>query len=313
MVIGGRRYPSLTVVACAAITAIVWVLSVTGASAAQARPRCPAISAATLAPSPAPTGWAENVTFDDVGNLWVSRLLEGTVERRDRTGRITARVAVDAPGSLRIGPDGQLYIASGDSPYGDVPGRVVRLDPSVSQPHPRIFAAGLAMPNGLAFDRFGHLYVADGRLGVVRLRRDGAIDADWTRRAPKNFPPNSTINGTSTNGIVTIGDHLYVTLTVSLTGRVLRVPIADPTAVTVGADLTGTLPGLLDDLAVLDPNTLAVTMVTGKVGIVDLPTGDVCIAGVGRPVTSVAVRPGRSDRLVAGTETGDLLAITVRR
>ncbi|MGC4962680.1 SMP-30/gluconolactonase/LRE family protein [Gordonia sp. DT101] len=287
-----------------------------GAQAAAA-PRCPAVSVTTAAESPGVAGWAENLTFDDDGNLWVSRVLDNTVERFDRAGRRTAAVHVVAPGAIRTGPDGLLYIASGDTTLNMVPGSprtgtIVRLDPSRPRPAVQVFATGLGMPNGMDFDAAGMHYVADGNFGVLRIDRRGAIDTAWSRRAPKNLAVSRTVNGTSTNGIVVLGDSLYVTLTMSLTGRILRVPIGDPGAVSVAADVTRPFPGVLDDLVALDGRTLAVTMTTGQIATVDLPTHGVCVAGIGQPVTAIAQRPGRPDLLIVGTESGALRAVAVR-
>ncbi|GAA3723182.1 SMP-30/gluconolactonase/LRE family protein [Gordonia hankookensis] len=300
------------------VAVVAGIVPLSVGAQATAAPRCPAVSVTTAAESPSLTGWAENLTFDDRGNLWVSRVLDNTVERFDPAGHRTAAVHVVAPGAIRTGPDGLLYIASGDTTLNMIPGSprlgtIVRLDPSRPRPAAEVFATGLGMPNGMDFDDAGFLYVADGNLGVLRIDRRGVIDTSWSRRAPKNLALSPTVNGTSTNGIVVLGANLYVTLTMSLTGRILRVPIGDPGAVSVAADVTRPVPGVLDDLVALDDRTLAVTMTTGQIATVDLPNRSVCVAGVGRPVTAIAQRPGRPDLLVVGTESGALLAVSARR
>ncbi|WP_262365797.1 SMP-30/gluconolactonase/LRE family protein [Gordonia sp. OPL2] len=289
-----------------------------GMPSASAAPDCPRIAVTTRLPSPGPAGWSENLAFDDLGNLWVSRLSLNAVERYDRAGRRTATVPVDAPGAVRPGPDGLLYVTSGNAAVNMLPGvprtgRILRMNPTDRQPTPHELARGLGMPNGMAFGPGGNLYVADSNRGVLRIGPQGLLDEAWSARAPKNLSPDGTINGTGTNGIVVIGDDLYVTLTTSLTGRILRVPIDDPSATAVAADVTRPLPGLLDDLTALDDRTLVVTLVTGQIATVDLPTGRTCTAAVGQPVTAVAQHPGRPGSLVAGTESGALLSITLRR
>ncbi|AZG45615.1 NHL repeat-containing protein [Gordonia insulae] len=312
-----------------ALGALVSSIAVGATATADARPACPAVSVTVAKPAPSPTGWAENLTYDSVGsaadgpgvtagNLWVSRTFGNVVERFDESGRRTASVPVTAPGAVRQGPDGLLYVASGDTtanmfPGTPLTGQVLRMDPTAAVPRAEVFASGLGMPNGMAFDAAGRLYVADGNLGVVRIDRAGRIDEPWSRMSPKNLAPSATVNGTSTNGIVVVGNDLYVTLTTSLTGRVLRVPIDDPAATTVAADVTAPAPGLLDDLAALDARTLVVALTTGQIATIDLPTRRVCVAGVGQPVTAIVQRPGMPNRLLAGTEGGAILDVTLRR
>ncbi|GAC67718.1 SMP-30/gluconolactonase/LRE family protein [Gordonia soli] len=287
------------------------------APTAGAAPACAGVVVTKVEPSPTLTGWSENVGYDAAGNLWVSRILENVVERRDRQGRVTARVRVESPGAVRRGPDGLLYVASGDSPINMLPGtpligKVLRIDPRRLSVPPTVFARGLGMPNGLAVDRTGDVYVSDGRLGVVRIRPDGSIDRAWSAAAPKNLSPNATVNGTGVNGATIVGRTLYVTLTTSASGRVLRVPLADPGAHSVAADLTAPLPGVLDDLTQVTPGRLAVASTTGQVHLVDLATRRTCTVNVGQPVTAVAAVPGSTGRLVAATESGALLTLSVR-
>ncbi|MGV9826423.1 SMP-30/gluconolactonase/LRE family protein [Gordonia sp. NPDC003429] len=301
----------------AGVTVVITFLAATPAQAAPPpTPQC-AATVTTLFGSPSPTAWAENLTFDAAGNLWTSRLLDNTVQRRDTTGRVTATVPVTAPGAVRPGPDGKLYVNSGNLPLNGAPGAprtatVMRFDPAAARPVPQVWARGLGAPNGLAFDAHGYAYVTDGALGVVRLRPDGSIDEEWTAASPQNFAPTRTVNGTGTNGAVVIGDTLYVTLTASATGRVLAVPLDAPAKARAAVDLTAPRPGFLDDVDALGPHTLAVGTVTGQVFIVDLQTGERCVVDVGRPVTAIAHRPGESQRLVVASETGELLAVRLR-
>lgn len=298
-----------------AMASVVLGLQPTTAAAA---PGCAHVTVTEAVPSSTPTGWSENVGYDADGNLWVSRILENVVERRDQRGRVTARVRVESPGAVRLGPDGLLYIAAGDSPVNMLPGsplvgKILRIDPRMPSAPASVFARGLGMPNGLAVDRTGDVYVSDGRLGVVRIRPDGSIDRAWSAAAPKNLTLSATINGTGINGAVIVGRDLYVTLTMSATGRVLRVPLADPAASSVAADLTTPLPGVLDDLTAVGPGQLAVSSTTGQVHLVDLGTDRICTTNVGQPVTALAVIPGSTGRLVAGTESGALLTLSIGR
>ncbi|MGW0039800.1 SMP-30/gluconolactonase/LRE family protein [Gordonia sp. NPDC003376] len=289
-------------------------LGTIGAGPAAAARVCPAVTAQHLIPTPGATGWAENLLADTDGGLWVTRTFSNTVEHYDSHGARTASVHVDAPGAIRRGPDGLLYVATGDSTVNMVPGTaltgtIVTIDPDVRQPVPKVFATGLGMPNGLAVADDGAVYVADGRLGVLRISPNGRLDTAWSAAAPKNLAPTSTVDGTGVNGAVIVGDNLYVTLTFSATGRVLRVPLDDPARASAAADLTSPLPGILDDLAALDENTLAVASTTGQLHIVDLTTREVCTSTLGTPLTSVATIPGHPRNLLAGSETGQILRL----
>lgn len=271
-------------------------------------------------PAAAPVrSWAENVGFDADGDLWVSRVLENVIERYDSAGRPSGSVHVDSPGAVRLGPDGRMYATSGDKPVNMIPGSpltgtVVSFDPDSSPDavlgRVRVEARGLGMPNGLAFDEHGAMYVADSNLGVVRIRRNGTIDRAWTAKAPRNLTPTSTVNGTGMNGMAIDGGIAYVGMTTSSSGRILRVPLDDPAAVSVAADLTAPVPGIVDDIAILPDGRLAAATTTGQLIVVD-DTGRRCVVDAGRPLTSLAVAPS-GDSLIAGTEDGAVLDVDGR-
>lgn len=276
---------------------------------------CPVYSAQTWLPSPGLDGWAENLLVAD-GSVWISRTLRNVIERYDDSGRLRASTVVNAPGSIRQGPDGMVYVASGDSTVNMIPGAprtgaVVRLDPHAAQPIAQVFAPGLGMPNGLVVEPDGTVFVADGVLGLLRLRADGSIDTQWSARAPQNLAPTPVIDGTGMNGLVAVGDDLFLTMTMSSTGRVLQVPIDNPAATGSAADLTAPVPAILDDLAAVDSTTLAVASAAGQVHFVDLRGHRVCSSSVGYPLTALAIVRDRPGELLATSETGQV--ITLRR
>jgi sugar lactone lactonase YvrE len=272
---------------------------------AAARPvACVAAAVAVATPAATPVAdWAENIGYDAAGNLWVSRLLRGQVQRHDRAGKVTATVPVADPGAVRLGPDHLMYVVSGDAPTGLLPGAhagaIVRFDPVAAAPRPQPFVTGLAMPNGAVFDAAGNLYVADTATGVVKVRRDGAVDTAWTAQA--HLP--------AVNGIAVDGDSLYVTLYYSSTGRIMRVPLAAPARAVVAVDLAlgAPIPPLPDDLAVGPDHALYDATTTGALVRVDPGAHTACVLYTGQPLTAVAVDPRAPGELVIGTESGDLL------
>ncbi|RJO79998.1 hypothetical protein D5S18_01765 [Nocardia panacis] len=272
-----------------------------GTPVAAAAPRCAQASVEVALPSGTPLlDWSENLVYDAQGNLWVARLYRNEVQRYDAAGALTARVPVEAPGAPRFGPDGLLYVNSGDSLAGSGgAGSVVRFDPAA--PNPETFATGLTMPNGAAFDAEGYLYVAAGS-GVVRIRRDGSIDRDWTDRAVHS----------GVNGIVVQGDALLVSANGGPLGQILRIPIADPGAASVVAQIPSPVPGVgdfADDMILDAAGTLTVTTISGQLVRVDPRTGATCTILRGEPMTSAAARPDRPGELLVGTESGNILRI----
>jgi virginiamycin B lyase len=261
---------------------------------------CEPAQAATVVPAGLPVlDWSENVGYDAQGNLWVSRLYRNEVQRYDSAGRLTATVPVEFPGAVRLGPDGLLYVVYGDSPTSVLrPGGVMRFDPN--DPQPAVFASGFTMPNGAAFDAKGNLYVASS-VGVIRIRPDGGVDADWTARAKFS----------GANGIVVRDNSIYLSMNGNPLGRIVRFPIDDPASVTVIADLSVSpgIPDFADDLLIDDAGVLYVTTLTGQLVRVDPNTNSACAVLTGQPLTSVVAVPGHSDEFLAGTEGGSILRI----
>ncbi|WP_280439094.1 SMP-30/gluconolactonase/LRE family protein, partial [Nocardia cyriacigeorgica] len=252
--------------------------------------------------------WSENVGFDAEGNLWVSRTFRNVVERYDRAGNLTATVPVTFPGAVRPGPDGLMYVNFGNITTSTImkTGGVVRFDPTAANPVPEVYVDNIGMANGAAFDDDGYLYVTDTGGGIIRVRRDGSIDREWTAAAPQDF---------GLNGIVVHGDALYVTLLSSPTARLLRVPIADPAHPSVLTELSpkSNPPALPDDLTMAPDGMLYVSTATGRLARVDAATGATCTVATTQPITALAVSPGPDGTVFAGTESGDVLRIELNQ
>ncbi|MFC4125462.1 hypothetical protein [Nocardia rhizosphaerae] len=247
--------------------------------------------------------WSENFGIDAAGDLWVARVMRGEVQRYDEGGRLTATVEVAAPGAVRLGPDGLLYVVTGNSPLAGS-GGIVRFDPAAENPVPTPFATGFPQPNGAAFDADGNLYVTTAN-GLHRLRRDGSEDMEWW----------SAVSVEGPNGVVVEGDSVYVTANYVAAeggpvGRVLRLSRTNPAQAVTIADLTsfGSLPDFVDDLVVRD-GALYVTTLAGHLVRVDPVTGTACTVVSTQPLTAVVTDPADPSALLAGSEEGTVLRI----
>ncbi len=290
--------------ACAMLLGLV--LPAVEPVAAQAESSTCAANVSTWISASAPLlDYAENLTYDQHGNLWVARLGRNQLQRYDSAGRLTATVAVESPGAVRVGPDGLLYAVSGDSPLNQLPGAtggsVVRFDPDAAIRTPQVFVSGLGMPNGAAFDSAGNLYIADTAKGVIRIRPTGVIDTRWSA--------HTAIPGA--NGIVVSDDVVYVTEYYSLDGRIVRIRIADPTAQTTAANVklgSSELSAMPDDLAQAPDGYLYDATTTGSLSRIDPLTHTTCTVYSGPdPLTAVAVAPDGS--LTVSTIAGQVLRV----
>ena len=296
--------------ATAASVAMIWANPLP----ADAASPCSTVRVGTLKAAPVPVlGWSENLAYDRDGALWVTRTAMSTVERLDDRGRVTASVSVPFPGGIAAGPDGRMYVTSFSKDALGLlrTGRIYSFDPAAAQPKTRIYTQGLGFPNGLAFDAKGNAYVGDTWQGVLKVLPGGRVDRRWSSKAPRNLTPSTTVNGSSMNGVAVDGDNLYVTMTTSVSGRVLKVPLAQPNRTSVAADLTAPIPGIVDDLTVVRRGTLAVTTTTGQLFIANTVARTQCVVQLGQPATSVAVNPDDATELAVGTELGDILRVSI--
>ncbi|MFB7723626.1 SMP-30/gluconolactonase/LRE family protein [Nocardia sp. NPDC056100] len=291
------RYRALAS-SCAAVVALTATGAATSANAHADPASCPVATATTFtAPTVPFLDWAENLGYDAQGNLWVSRLYRNEVQRYDTTGRITATVPVTSPGAIRLGPDHLLYVVYGDNSLNMVPGArnggVVRFDPAAPTLTPEVFIGGLTMPNGAAFDPAGNLYIADTAEGVIRVRRDGTVDTDWTAQA--------TLFGV--NGLAIQGDSLYTTVYLAPDGRIQQIPIATPARSHTTLDLP-----LADDLTSAPDGFLYVATTSGTLLRVDPTRRTTCALLSTGPLAAVVPIPDTPDLMVT-TGSGDILRV----
>ncbi|MFI6362718.1 SMP-30/gluconolactonase/LRE family protein [Nocardia sp. NPDC050630] len=289
-------------------TAIVCVfVGALAPSTAVAEPVSCAPAAATIAAAAVvrDEDWAEGLAYDAHGDLWVSRVRRNEVVRYDPSGRVRATVAIPFPGAVKLGPDHRIYVTYGNFLTNLVPGStgggVVRVDPEAEIPEAETFVSGLGMANGAAFDAAGNLFVADTSTGVVRIRPDGHIDTEWSNQA-KHF---------GADGILVDGDALYVTLYLSPNGRILRIPLDDPSHATVVADLAAGpgAPPLPDDLAIGPDGLLYDATTAGRLVRIDPTNHSTCTVLTDEPMTSIVVSRSSEREFLVGTASGNLLRV----
>ncbi|MEV6279663.1 hypothetical protein [Nocardia sp. NPDC051832] len=251
--------------------------------------------------------WMENLAFDGLGGMWVSRISEARIVRYDVSGRETASVTVPgigyaSPSGIVRAPDGRLYVAVPWTPVHEA--EIIRFDPRDANPVAEVFATGLGllMANGLGVDDAGNLYVTDqAQSGITRIRADGTVDTAWTQASKGLFGPN---------GIEVHGDAIYIGVTLDMANPIYRVPIDRPQDFELYARLGYAPPfRALDDLTVAPDGALYIGAVTspmsGNVFRIDPITRDATTVFSGGPVTSVRFA------VEFGTATGDLFATTM--
>jgi sugar lactone lactonase YvrE len=242
----------------------------------------------------------EGIAVDKRGNLYVSLAPPGQIWKITPDGAESLLadfgewgslgLAVDAPGNVYFGhssfnPDthGVYLVAKG--------GGVERL----------LGTEAIGLPNALAFDKRGNLYVTDSSLGAIwRIRRRGSVEL-WLQHVLleglgeiPDYPPIGA------NGIAYRHRNLYVANTEK--GLMLRIPIlksgaaGDPEIIAEGPHLYG-LDGIALDVhgtiyaaLVLQSKLVRINPVNGDV--VELATA---ADGIDEPA-SLAFGTGRGDR-----------------
>lgn len=247
----------------------------------------PAPQVTTFGDTPVPVlGWSENLAFDDLGRVWVSKTFLDRVDAYAPDGRVVDSVAVRAPGGIALGPDGRMHVAAGTGYLADR-SDVVTFDPAVDGPESRLEAELDSRKNGLAVDADGNRYLTSLDADTLtKVTPGGRVDEEWSARAAIGV----------SNGIAIEGDTAYVTQSTSRT-VLLAVPLDEPEATTATV-LTAppAVPRGLDDLAVTDDGFYVTSWTTGEVFHVERGTGEACVAVSGIPrATAVVVADGFGD------------------
>ncbi len=235
--------------------------------------------------------WLEQLAFDGHGGMWVSPINQNFVERFDAKGTLTKTVPVPGPGGLILGPDGLIYVNISSGP--SAPG-VMRFDPTQINPVAQLFVSGLPGVNGDAFDNAGNLYVSteDQPPSVLRIRPDGTRDAPWEQAAAFY----------GANGLAVDGHNLFASITFDQRSPIEIVPIADPAAHRVFADLS--LGVLSRQPAVNPPDPRAPLVPKGLDDMTLGPDGQLYVVGFSSgELLRVDPRTAKACVVVSGLET----------
>lgn len=202
----------------------------------------------TFALLPAGSANPESITADTAGNLYVSTFGSGEIHKYDPHGRRLSSIKVSPSSGLLL--DLAFHPATGDLLVVDFGARqVLSVDPLSG--HATIFSAipgDKAIPNALAFDRYGYVYVSDSAQATLwRIESAGGAPQAWLSDpllGTRNYPLFGA------NGIAFNRDQsvLYVANTGDDT--IVRVPVlADGRAgaATVLTNSVSTPDGLIVD------------------------------------------------------------------
>jgi hypothetical protein len=253
------------------------------------QPDCGGVRAAvsTFSPGIPLADWREEVAFDGHGGMWVSRLEQNVIERYLPNGQVATSVSIPGPGGVAMGPGGLLYVNS--LPNGpNAVAQVFRFDPLLSNPVPQLFATNLPGVNGSVFDSQGNFYVStEGSApSVLKIRPDGTRDTAWENAAGFAWA----------NGLTITGPYLYAAVTWDQRSPIEQVPLSDPAAHKIIAQLSvgvvskepalylppnfgaPLVPKGLDDLTIgPDGMIYVVGFASGELLRVNPSTGDGCV------------------------------------
>jgi sugar lactone lactonase YvrE len=242
----------------------------------------------------------EGIAVDKRGNLYVSLAPPGQIWKITPDGAESLLADFGEWGSLGLAVDAPGNVYFGHSSFNPDTHGVYRVTRSGDVKRlPGTEAIGL--PNALAFDKRGNLYVTDSSLGAIwRIRRRGSVEL-WLQHVLleglgeiPDYPPIGA------NGIAYRHRNLYVANTEK--GLMVRIPIlksgaaGDPEIIAEGPHLYG-LDGIALDVhgtiyaaLVLQSKLVRINAVNGDV--VELATAD---DGIDEPA-SLAFGTGRGDR-----------------
>jgi sugar lactone lactonase YvrE len=202
-----------------------------------------AVQVQTLATfDPSKGEFPEGVAVDRRQNVYVGLALTGEIRRFDPQGGSStlATLPVGAGFLLGLATDARGNVYAALASFDPATHGVWRVKRDGSQERIAALPAN-GVPNGLAFDATGNLYVTDSALGAVwRIRPRGRPDL-FVQHPLLESQPGSPVPGA--NGIA-LG-HRALLVTNTRFGRIVRIPIechgtaGEPTTLIERADLVG--------------------------------------------------------------------------
>ncbi|PJF39389.1 MAG: hypothetical protein CUN55_14480, partial [Phototrophicales bacterium] len=161
----------------------------------------------TFVELPGKRAYPDSITIGPDGNLYVSSYCEGDIWRITPDGQLDVYFdgddGIGAASGLAFAPDGMLYVIDG----GDCSPRkwsatLKRIAPETKTVE-RVTNIGTEdLPNALAFDADGNLYVSDSRTGAIR-RLEGENFITWWDAPSRDASLTGLAYDFVNNGLVT--------------------------------------------------------------------------------------------------------------
>lgn len=171
---------------------------------------------------------SEGITVDSKGNVYAGLLAERTVVKITPTGEKTVFAQIPGQGNLLgLATDKEDNIYVGDVNFQDPKNSCSCIRKITPSGDVTVFASGIALPNGLAFDKDGNLYVTSSSEGTIyKVSKAGKLELFLQHDLLKSHDPKSQFGA---NGIaVTRTGVIYVANTadsniIKISGKDVRI------------------------------------------------------------------------------------------
>ncbi len=235
-----------------------------------------------------------SVTVGPDGTVYTGSFATGAVWSITPDGAVTeipgTRAAIGAVTGLTIAPEGSLYVVDqNDASALTVGGSVKRITPAGAIDDFAVLddERGFLLPDDLALDATGNLYVSDrGRREVLRFAPDGMGTVFWTPPDPDSEPPPAP------TGLAYDAAHDALIITDSNRDNIYRVSIATGETETLYEHAGDFAPGL--DGVTITPDGTIYAAALAQNGLVMLNNGELeYVVGVFRGISDVAYHANR--------------------